>query len=150
MDYTIESDVLGLSSTLINIDIHGKDDAYEAATRIGSKFPGGTFYFRYKPYTITHGIFEILYNVDLVPDDDDIPVEVSFKASYDITINPSSSYLPKYVFNVEPIAVTEFIAIAAIAIVTIGIATGLITIPIGLLGTLYSGLTAFNILVPET
>lgn len=47
--------------------------------------------------------------------------------------------------NVDPTSVTEFIAI-----VTVGITTSLITIPIGLLGTLYSGLTAFNILVPET
>ena len=152
-EYTIETDVFGLEAALTKIDISGKDNAYEMAASIGAKFPGGTFYFGYQPYIPNHAKFEILYNVDLVPDDDEVTVEVSFKASYDVTIHPSSSpssHSPEYVFNIDPALATGLIAVAAIAVVAIGIGTGLITIPAGLLSTLYSGLAAFNILVPAT
>ena len=143
--YTIDADVFGLEAALYNIEISGKDNAYELAANVGAKFPGGEFYFTFKPTSPISAEFGIIYNFSLFPDDKTIDSKVSFKATYTVTLLPDP---PEYEFNLDPNLVPNATAIAIWFVIALGVCAGVVSVSgVGLISVL-CGLSVTNFIYP--
>ena len=143
--YTISSDILGVGNTLSRVDISGGDSAYELAANIGAKFPGGTFLFGYTPHTDGSITAEIIYNVDLFPDDSTLNVEVSFSTSFHIVAKSN------YTFNTKSLDVNiDIMAFMAFVIFIIAMYYGFTIATAGLIDSIFIAMPNNNFIIPDT
>lgn len=141
--YSVDANAMGLKGALLELDINGADNAYQLAANIGNKFPGGEFYFTFKPMTNNSAEFEIIYNFSLLPDDKTIDSKISFKATYVVTF---TSNPPKYEFVSDPEVVVKPIYVAAFIVIVIGVVSGGITVSTA--GLMVILLPALNLIGP--
>ena len=129
--YTVSSDTWGVGNIVGNIDVSKIDEAYSAAMSIGTKFPGGKLYFKLNALSNNTASLDMLYNVDLLPDNDKVSADASFKVSYIIEIDTPE--LPKFEFSMSPELAINLSAVMVFIVLIFGAYYDVISIPLGIL-----------------
>lgn len=118
--YSISSDAWGIANILANSEVSKSETSYAMTTNIGTQFPGGTFYFKFTPFSGHLATVDILYNVDLLPYNDKFSAKVSFKTSYTIDFK-----WPDLEFNLIPTNI-NISAIMLLIVFIVGLYMGFI------------------------